>query len=183
VHGLGSSKDSPRNVPIAAALVDAGIATILFDLSGHGDSTGAAGDGVRAYVDDLRAVFEWAVQQAEIDPARIALAGSSMGAVVAIQAASEGRIRPIGMVLRAPPAERGQLRGLDVPALVLIGSEDPLAPQVVAAVREGHGLELSVIEGASHLFEEAGTLEEALRRTVAWLQKTLRTAGAAAARA
>jgi predicted phosphoribosyltransferase/alpha-beta hydrolase superfamily lysophospholipase len=178
VHGLGSSKDSPRNVPIATALVDAGIATILFDLSGHGESTGAAGDGIGAYVEDLRTVFEWAVQQTEIDPARIAVAGSSMGAVVAIEAASEGRIRPAGLVLRAPPVERGQLHGLDVPALVLIGSHDPLAPQVIAAARESRGLELSVVEGASHLFEEAGTLEEALRRTLAWLQEKLLTAPA-----
>jgi putative phosphoribosyl transferase len=78
VHGLGSSKDSPRNVAIAAHLVDAGIATLLFDLSGHGESSRDE-RGVDAYIDDVNAVLEWAGTQDDIDGANIGVAGSRPG--------------------------------------------------------------------------------------------------------
>lgn len=55
VHGLGSSKDSPRNVVIAERLVDAGMAAVLFDLSGHGEST-ARGSTVEEFAGDLGTV-------------------------------------------------------------------------------------------------------------------------------
>ena len=53
VHGLGSSKNSPRNVVIAERLCDVGLGALLFDLSGHGDSSPSAGDREGdAFVDD-----------------------------------------------------------------------------------------------------------------------------------
>ncbi len=177
VHGLGSSKESPRNVVIAEALADAGIAAVLFDLSGHGESSRDPGDGVASYVQDLRAVFDWAQSQAVLDGGRLAVAGSSLGAVVALQAVIEGKIRPRTMVLRAPPAEPDQFRLLNVPSLILIGSEDPLLPGAVAGARLSRAAELSIVAGASHLFEEPGTLEEALQQTVSWFERTLLPGG------
>lgn len=178
VHGLGSSKESPRNVVIAEGLVDVGIAAVLFDLSGHGESSRDSGDGAEAYIEDLRTVFAWAQQQPEIDADRLAVAGSSLGAVVAIEATIEGKIRPCTMVLRAPPADPEQFRRIGLPSLVLIGSEDPLLPQLVAGGARRPGLELSIVEGASHLFEEPGTLEEAVKRTVEWFTDNLLARGA-----
>lgn len=172
VHGLGSSKDSPRNVVIAEYLVDAGIAAALFDLSGHGDSS-ADPRGADAFVDDLAAVYAWVREQAEVDADRIGIAGSSTGATVAIDAVLAGRVQPAAMVLRAPPVDPGAFDALDVPTLVLIGGADPLLARVGPAAARGRSVTLSVVTGAGHLFEEPGTLQEALDRTVAWFREHL----------
>lgn len=180
VHGLGSSKDSPRNATIACSLVDAGIATLLFDLSGHGESSpdhasiGFSGGGVAAYVVDVEAMFEWATSQENLDKDLIGIAGSSLGAVVAARAAGGGRIKPKALLLRAPPMEADDFEALSVPSLVVIGSRDPLRPDVMAGTRGCPQLTVSVVEGAGHLFDEPGTLEEALRLTVEWFSNQLR---------
>jgi predicted phosphoribosyltransferase/dienelactone hydrolase len=168
VHGLGSGKNSPRNLAIAERLVDAGIATLLFDLSGHGESSADTREGMEAYVADIEAAFAWASRQEEVDKELIGIAGSSLGATVAIEALSQGRVTPRTMVLRAPPIEPEELRRVRVPSLVLIGSRDPLRADVHWGVAGSPQLTVSIVEGASHLFEEPGTLEEALNRTVDW---------------
>jgi predicted phosphoribosyltransferase/dienelactone hydrolase len=172
VHGLGSSKASPRNTVIAAHLLDAGIAALLFDLSGHGESSDDP-RGQDAFVDDLAAVVRWAEPQPQFDPTRLGIAGSSLGAVVAVQAVARGGIRVATMVLRAPPLSPHDWQTLDVPSLVLIGSHDPLLPDVRAGAAERPAATLSIVEGASHLFDEPGTLEEALTRTVEWFRTKL----------
>jgi putative phosphoribosyl transferase len=177
VHGLGSGKDSPRNVAIAEALVDAGVGSVLFDLSGHGDSSGDEREGTDAYIDDLEAVWGWMLNQPEIDPFRIGIAGSSLGAVVAMEAAIERKVRPATMVLRAPPADSDQFRRLPVRSLVVIGSYDPLLEDVRVGVSQSLFCEMAVIEGATHLFEEAGTLDEAVQKTVDWFRQRLTSPG------
>ncbi|HWC28957.1 MAG TPA: alpha/beta fold hydrolase [Dehalococcoidia bacterium] len=182
VHGLGSSKESPRNLVIASRLVEAGIATLLFDLSDHGESSPDPRDGVDAYAADLEAVFAWARQQSEIVKDRIGIAGSSLGAVVAAKALADRKVSPRTMVLRAPPMEAADFRAVTVPSLVLIGSRDPLRRQVEAGTADQPQLTLSVVEGASHLFEEPGTLEEATQRTVEWFNSKLLQPAPSAAR-
>jgi len=177
VHGLGSSKESPRNVVIAERLVDAGIATVLFDLSGHGESSDDPRGG-EAYVDDVAAACAWAREQPGIDAGHIGIAGSSMGATVAIEATVSGRVRPATLVLRAPPVGPTAFERLDVPALALIGSADPLLRDVREAAARGRTVTLSIVPGAGHLFEEPGTLEEALERTVAFFRERLLGRGA-----
>jgi putative phosphoribosyl transferase len=172
VHGLGSSKASPRNVVIATHLLDEGLAVLLFDLSGHGASS-ADPRGEAAYVDDVGAVFRWVEAQPQFDHDRLGIAGSSLGAVIAVEAVRRGLVRPATMVLRAPPLGPGDWVTLDVPSLVLIGSHDPLLPDVRAGAARCPAATLSVVEGASHLFEEPGTLDEALTRTVEWFRARL----------
>lgn len=172
VHGLGSSKASPRNVVIATHLLDAGLAALLFDLSGHGESS-ADPRGEAAYVDDIDAAFHWAEAQPQLDPNRLGIAGSSLGGVIAVEAVRRGLVRPSTMVLRAPPLRMADWEALDIPSLVLIGSEDPLLPDVRSGVARCPAATLSVVAGASHLFEEPGTLEEALRLTVEWFRAQL----------
>ena len=180
VHGLGSSKDSPRNVVIAERLFDSGMATLLFDLSGHGDSgPGREGD-IDAYVRDLAAVEKWASDQGTVDMRAHAIAGSSMGGVVALQATIEGAVRPSALVLRAPPIRPEEYRGLAVPTLVLVGSRDSILEYAEAASQLNPVIDLRVVRGASHLFEEPGTLEEATRLTVEWVASKLLPAAAAA---
>jgi pimeloyl-ACP methyl ester carboxylesterase len=151
VHGLGSSKESPRNVVIATHLLDAGIAAVLFDLSGHGASS-ADPRGQDAYADDVEAVFRWAEVQPQLDPERLGIAGSSLGGVIAAEVARRGFARPAGMVLRAPPMSMAEWEALSVPSLVVIGSHDPLLPDVQAGVARCPAATLSVVAGAGHLF-------------------------------
>jgi putative phosphoribosyl transferase len=168
VHGLGSGKDSPRNVVIAEHLVDAGIAAFLFDLSGHGESSpDPRGQDPQAYVDDTVASMRWLRGRPELRSHAIGLSGSSMGAVVAVAAVQQGLATPAAMVLRAPPIRPDDLDEIGTPTLVVVGSEDPLLPEINAAVRS-HPVALSVVPGAGHLFEEPGTLERALDLTVEW---------------
>jgi putative phosphoribosyl transferase len=178
VHGLGSSKESPRNVVISDALVHAGIATLLFDLSGHGESSIDPSDGLDAYVADFQAAYEWASEQSTVQGNRIGVAGSSLGAVVAAKATAEGGIRPTTMVLRAPPLEPRELQQVKIPSLVIVGSLDPLKDQVEEGVRSNPRLHLAVVEGASQLLEEPSALDEALRLTVDWFSSQLNPAAA-----
>ena len=173
VHGLGSSKDSPRNVVVAERLVDSGIAALLFDLSGHGESDTDPREGEEAFVEDLDAVFHWTAAQPDIDPGRIGVAGSSLGGIVALDATRRRLIRPAALVLRAPPAQHHHFANIDVPALVIIGSGDPLFGQVSEATRLGDNVTASVVRAAGHLFEEPGALEEATVRTVSWFAAQL----------
>lgn len=169
VHGLGSSSDSPRNVVLAEHLHDAGIGTVLFDLSGHGDSSFDPRNDVRAYIDDLEAVATWVREQPETVASPLAIAGSSLGGVVALRALRQGRVQPLALLLRAPPADPGDFEGLAIPALVLVGSRDPLLPTIQAAVSRSPLAELRVIDDAGHLFEEPGALEQVVRLGVEWL--------------
>jgi pimeloyl-ACP methyl ester carboxylesterase len=130
VHGLGSSKESPRNVVIAQRLLETGIAALLFDLSGHGESSFDAQDDEGAYLNDLEATFHWAARQHELDGMRLGVAGSSLGGVVALHAATHHLLQPAAMVLRAPPVEPHDFVRLSVPTLVVIGSFDPLLARV-----------------------------------------------------
>lgn len=173
VHGLGSGKDSPRNVVIAERLRDAGIAALLFDLSGHSESSSdPRGDDTAAYCDDLVAAFEWLQTRQEIDGARIGIAGSSLGGVVALEALRRQRVSPVSLVLRAPPVGTRDLEGVAVPTLVLVGSLDPLSSKLELVQRSPH-VRVVTVAGASHLFEEPGTLERALGETVEWFRRTL----------
>lgn len=172
VHGLGSSKDSPRNVVIGERLVDEGIAALLFDLSGHGESGGRPGS-IDQYVDDLVAIESWSGSQTELRGGPHAVAGSSLGAVVALQGVLQGRVTADALVLRSAPISAEEYGGLTVPALLLVGSHDPLVADAREAARRCPAIDLRVVQGAGHLFEEEGTLEEATAITVEWLARTL----------
>jgi pimeloyl-ACP methyl ester carboxylesterase len=180
VHGLGSSKESPRNAIIASRLLERGIATLLFDLSGHGESSSDRSDGLAGFVADLETVFAWAGQQGEVDGKCIGISGSSLGGTIAVEALTQGKISPRTMVLRAPPIEAEEFEKISVPSLVLVGSLDPLLAGVELGVAGCPDLALDIVPGASHLFEEPGTLEEATRLTVEWFISELRNLRAAA---
>jgi predicted phosphoribosyltransferase/alpha/beta superfamily hydrolase len=172
VHGLGSDKDSPRNAVIAERLLDEGMTAVLFDLSGHGES-GRDARGSDAFEDDLAAVFRWVTARPDIDAGRIGVAGSSYGGTVAVAATVAGSIAPRALVLRAPPIAAADVERLTVPSLAIIGSHDRLIADVSEAAGRCPALTLSVVHGASHLFEEPGALDEALERTVSWFKTVM----------
>jgi pimeloyl-ACP methyl ester carboxylesterase len=174
VHGLGSSKDSPRNVVVSERLVGAGIATVLFDLSGHGESSADPRNGLEGFVDDLEAVCQWVQMRPELDPSRIGIAGSSLGAAVALDAVQRQCVSPAALVLRAPPIERDQLAGVEIPTLIIVGTRDPILNDVRRAASGREKVTIETVEGASHLFEEPGTLEEAVELTTRWFAEKLK---------
>jgi alpha-beta hydrolase superfamily lysophospholipase len=154
------------------------MAALLFDLSGHGESDADTRLGEEPYIEDLASAFSWAVREPEIDSERIGVAGSSLGGVVALSAIRRLLIRPAALVLRAPPIEPGDLDDISVPMLVVIGTQDLLIAQVRMAAAWTRWATLSVVEGAGHLFEEPGTLEQAVDRTVGWFSGHLPPHGA-----
>jgi putative phosphoribosyl transferase len=150
---------------------------MLFDLSGHGESSNdLRGEDLTAYCADLHAAFSWLRSRDEVDGARIGIAGSSLGGVVALDALKQGLVSPVSMVLRAPPLAPNDLEDVPVQTLVLVGTRDPISVSLDAAPRSPQ-VRVTKIAGASHLFEERGTLEEALRETVKWFADTLKVPG------
>ena len=178
-HGWASSKASPRNREIAEALVEAGLAALLFDFTGHGESEGNAdATGLREQSDDLSDVIDFAAARGDFGP--IGVAGSSSGGAVALAvAARDERVR--ALVLRAPsaessPADAARTRA---PTLVIQGEADHLlARNRKLADRFAGEHELHCVARASHLFEEAGTFGEARRETVRWFERWLSSAPA-----
>lgn len=179
VHGLGSSKDSPRNVVIAERVVDAGMAVVLFDLSGHGEST-VPGSTVAEFAADLGAVVAWIAGQPELDAQRIGVSGSSFGGLAVVEAVRRKLVDPTAIVLRAPPVTPGTLEGFGEETLVIAGEADPLLAGIEQAVRATPSVALSLVPGAGHLFEEPGTLDRATDLTVAWFERLLRGGAGAA---
>lgn len=177
VHGSGSSGKSPRNRFVAELLVEGGYGALLMDLLEEGER----GDPLMEEDFSLmaRRVAE-AVEEIREDPRLdslpVALYGASSGAAIAILAAEllrEGEVRTL-ISRGGRPDLAGEAQGrVRVPVLFIVGSEDPM---VLALNQEACELVpgehfLQVVEGASHLFQEPGTLEEAARLTLSWLDR------------
>ena len=179
-HGSGSSRLSPRNRAVAATLNRAGFATLLFDLLTDEEAQR------RELVFDipllarrLAHVTRWAGE----DPATRGLAigyfGASTGAGAALSAAAE-----VGRLVRAVVSRGGRpdlaaqhLREVSAPTLLIVGSGDTqvleLNRQAAALLRCPH--QLAVVAGATHLFEEPGTLEQVAELAIDWFGAHLGT--------
>lgn len=173
VHGLGSGKDSPRNVLLSELLLDAGFATVRFDLSSHGDSSEDK-RGIHAFPDDVVAAYEWTSALDGIDPARVGIAATSAGARGTLEAVNSGRIAPAAIVLRAPVVDEDVYpRRTTIPTLIIIGDLDGLFPKVGSMSHDVEGVKLVIIPGASHTFEEEGALDRVVEETVGWFRAHL----------
>ena len=167
----GGSMDSPVVNEIAFASVRAGVAAVRFNWRGVGASSGVASGEARDADADYAAAL---AHVAETVPGKVVACGYSFGAAAALRAA---RLHPrIGRVLLvAPPSpllERGALRDLGRPTLVLTGSDDRLAPAAgLAAELEGVAhARLEVVKGADHFF--VAGLAELSRLAQRWLSAT-----------
>jgi dienelactone hydrolase len=177
-HGSGSGRLSPRNNRVARALRDAGLATLLLDL------LTPAEEGDRANVFDIallasRLSFatDWAVAQSETTGLPIGYFGASTGAGAALVAAAAPRTPVAAVVSRGgrPDLAGEALSRVTAPTLLIVGSLDT---QVIALNRHAYDRlrcpkELVIVDGAGHLFEEPGTLEEVGRHAVRWFRHHL----------
>ena len=179
-HGFDSSKDSPRSVPLAKQLADKGICSFLLDFTGHGESEGLKLDStIEQQTHDLQCALDFAQDLEEVDEKRLALHGSSSGALVALNLCLTDK-RVATAVLRAPrtnsyfPAVKEQAEKLTIPLLFIQGELDPLLEQTREFVnllkRESR---LTIVPGADHLFTEAAHLEHVLMLTVDWFEDKL----------
>ena len=172
-HGSGSSRHSPRNRHVAAVLNRAGWATLLFDL------LTAAEERHREYVFDvellarrLTGAVDWLHRRAEVRDLPVGLFGASTGAAAALWAAANPWSPVRAVVSRGgrPDLAGERLASVRAPTLLVVGGHDELVlrlnQQAQAQLRCPN--RLAVVPGATHLFEEPGTLDEAARLAIDW---------------
>jgi putative phosphoribosyl transferase len=184
-HGSGSSRLSPRNVAVARALNDRGIATLLFDLLTpvEANDRGNVFD-IDLLSDRLEDAVRWAMGRPEMAGLPVGVFGASTGAAAALVVAARLPTEVAAVVLRGgrPDLAGPALERVNAPTLLIVGGEDPV---VVEVNRQAEGLlrgekRLEVIPGAGHLFEEPGALERVAELAADWFLRHLRRAGAGA---
>ncbi len=166
-HGSGSSRLSPRNRQVAAALNDAGLATVLIDLlSEREESIDRRSTEYRFDIGllarRLGAASEWARQAEGLGDLPMGYFGASTGAAAALVAAAERRdIRAVVSRGGRPDMAGPALPAVDAPTLLIVGQRDPevigLNREALAKLRSEARLE--IVADATHLFEEPGALE------------------------
>jgi putative phosphoribosyl transferase len=182
-HGSGSTRHSPRNAFVAEMMNNGHLATLLFDLLTPKEAFADAADGhLRFDIPFLASRLESAVDWARVQPATqrlpLGVFGASTGAGAALVAAGE---RPDGISAVVSRGGRPDLAGswlsrVTAPTLLIVGSRDT---EVIAlnraALAKLHGTaELVLVQGATHLFEEPGTLEEAAGLALEWFLRWLK---------
>lgn len=181
-HGSGSSRRSVRNRAVAQALRDAGLGTLLMDLLTESEEaidirTRALRFDIDLLAGRVAASADWASRQPPTAPLRIGLFGASTGAAAALIAAARRPDLVHAVVSRGgrPDLAGSTLHLVSAPTLLIVGGADDLVidlnQQAYAEMRcERH---LAIVPGATHLFEEPGTLEEVARLASEWFTRHL----------
>lgn len=182
-HGSGSSRHSPRNQYVARVLREAGLGTLLFDL------LTAEEEQAEAYTRHLRfnipflaerlvGVTRWALEQMKTRELNMGYFGSSTGAAAALVAAAKLSDVVAAVVSRGgrPDLAGDALEEVKAPALLIVGGEDQ---DVITMNEEAYRRlrcekALRIVPGASHLFEEPGTLEIVAETAAEWFAQHLR---------
>jgi len=164
-HGSGSSRHSPRNRYVAGVLNDAGLATLLVDLlTVEEEIDRAAVFDVELLAARLGGATRWVRTAPAAGGRPIGFFGASTGAAAALWAASEPGCAVAAVVSRGgrPDLALARLGAVVAPTLLIVGGRDEvvmdLNRQALAELRCPS--RLSVVPGATHLFEEPGTLAQ-----------------------
>jgi putative phosphoribosyl transferase len=175
VHGSGSSRHSPRNRFVASVLNDAGIATLLFDLLTTSEELDRRNVfDVEMLAARLVEVTHWVRQLQVLGDLPIGYFGASTGAAAALWAATAPGNEITDVVSRGgrPDLAEQHLASVRAPTLLIVGGDDAavlrLNRQAAARLACEHRLE--VVPGATHLFEEPGTLQVAANLATAWFR-------------
>jgi putative phosphoribosyl transferase len=177
-HGSGSSRFSPRNRRVAEVLHSRGFATLLFDLLTHEEEsvdrwTAQMRFDTALLADRLIKVTHWIAENEESKGLSIGYFGASTGAAAALIAAAELPDRVTAVVSRGgrPDLAADALGRVRASTLLLVGELDGLVirlnRQAFARMQPDHK-QLMIIPGASHLFEEPGTLERVSLAAADW---------------
>lgn len=179
-HGSGSSRHSPRNQGVARILNEHGLRTLLLDLltkeeeqrdlvtARHRFDIALLGERVGYAVD-------WAVD--ELRPPAVGLFGASTGAAAALTAAASRPVAVGAVVSRGgrPDLAGDALGRVRAPTLLIVGGRDTTVLDLNRSALDdlGSGHQLEIVEGATHLFEEPGALDEVADLASNWFRRHL----------
>lgn len=190
-HGSGSSRHSPRNRFVAGVINRAGLGTLLIDLLTEDE------ERVDEMTRELRfdigllgrrvaRVVQWAGEHEELSELPVGLFGSSTGAAAALVAAAElpGNVRAVVSRGGRPDLAGRALPKVECATLLVVGGLDEavIGMNEEARARMRCPVELVIVPGATHLFEEPDTLEEVARLATQWFARHLAVAVAAGLR-
>ena len=180
-HGSGSSRLSPRNTRVARALIARGLATLLFDLLTEWEAAERAKVfNIPLLGARVAEAVEWARKNGDTAHSAIGLFGASTGAAAALVAAAQAPDDVLAVVSRGG---RPDLAGAFLPlvhalTLLIVGGADlgviELNEQALAKLACEKRLE--IVPGATHLFEETGTLEQVVKLAGGWFERYLGSA-------
>lgn len=178
VHGSGSSRLSPRNAYVAEVLNRHGFGTLLFDLlTEEEDRIYENRFDIPLLARRLNQAASWIKMRRELRDLPIGYFGASTGAAAAIIGAAESGMGIKAVVSRGgrPDLAGGSLARLQSPILLIVGGEDGevIALNEEAAAQIKCEKKISIVPGATHLFEEPGTLEQAAKSAAGWFEKFL----------
>jgi dienelactone hydrolase len=189
-HGSGSSRFSPRNRRVATALANAGFATVLFDLltarEGKIDEvTRRLRFDIDLLASRLIAATSWIGMQSALGELPMGYFGSSTGAAAALVAASATpSVRAVVSRGGRPDLAGKALPAVRAATLLIVGGEDPVVLDLNRGALGQLQAErkLEIVPGATHLFEEPGTLDVVISLAARWFGRFL-NAGSAEQRA
>lgn len=173
-HGSGNSRLSPRNNHVADALYEAGLAPLLFDLLTEEEARDRANVFDIALLGQrLLAATRWLATMDEVARLPVGLFGASTGAAACLAAAAgTPDVRAVVSRGGRPDLAGAALARVTAPTLLIVGSLDrdvlALNPKLQCIKS------LEVVPGATHLFEEPGTLDAVVSLTIDWFRTHLR---------
>jgi pimeloyl-ACP methyl ester carboxylesterase len=181
-HGSGSSRHSPRNRFVAAALRDAGLGTLLMDLLTAAEEQADARTGhlrfdIELLAERVVAAVDWLGIEDAAAGLPVGCFGASTGAAAALVAAAERPERVAAVVSRGgrPDLAAAALELVLAPTLLIVGGRDTqvIALNEEAARRMRAPVELEIVPRAGHLFEEPGALERVAELAGGWFARHL----------
>lgn len=177
-HGSGSSRRSPRNQQVARALQRQSLGTLLFDLLGAEE----AADRKRVFDIELLGrrlveALDWIDGRPALKRLPLGLFGASTGAAAALVAAAARPGRIYAVVSRGgrPDLAGAALSEVKAPTRLIVGSADPEVLELNRWASKSFraSVELNVVPGAGHLFEEQGTLQQVSALAAEWFLECL----------
>ena len=178
-HGSGSGRLSPRNTFVSQVLQKAGMGTLLFDLlSEEEDLIYQNRFDIDLITYRLVMVTRWLLENIETKSLAFGYFGASTGAAAALEASVQPNTNVKAVVSRGgrPDLAMDILEKVNAPTLLIVGGNDE---QVIDLNQKAYDQlhctrKMEIIPGATHLFEEPGTLEEVAMLAASWFKKWLK---------
>lgn len=176
-HGSGSSRHSPRNQMVASWMQREGFGTLLFDLlTREEDAYYENRFNIDLLTQRLICVTKWVHHQQGMGDIPVAYFGASTGAAAALNAAAQVP-SIISVISRGgrPDLAMAQLEYVQAPTLLIVGGNDEEVIRLnqLALDKLTCEKQLEIVEGATHLFEEPGAMQQVCRLATQWLQNHL----------
>src|SRR5262245_61922136 len=181
-HGSGSSRQSPRNQFVARTLNDAGLGTLLFDLLTQDEEaidmqTHELRFNIHLLAKRLVEVTKWTRRRPQLCDLQIGYFGSSTGGAAALVAAAD-KPEDVGAVVSRggrPDLAGDALPNVRAPALLIVGDNDDIVIELNEQARDRMrcAVNLEIVPGATHLFEEPGALAKVANLASEWFSRHL----------